>query len=297
MPEEHVTVVCTECGHLSPAGTRSCPRCSTAIDSTDSPPGAADETGVPDQNAASDQTVFSNQSPAADKTVISNQSPAPDRTVASDPDRATDRTLVSDQTTTTALSSASKPRRRAASEDSSESRLPVGTVLAQRYEVKSVLGTGGMGAVYKVFDRRLSRLVALKTIHPQLASTPEIMRRFTQEVLLAQKVVHKNVVRIFDIGDDGPTHFITMDLIEGVSLKDLILERGKFAPEEAIAVIREVCHALAAAHAEGIVHRDLKPSPPGPRRRGRFWGRPTTCRPSRRGWSPWTPVPTSSPWA
>ena len=134
-----------------------------------------------------------------------------------------------------------------------------GTILAGRYEIIRALGAGGMGAVYQAFDRRLSRVVALKTIHPHLATTPSLMKRFKQEVLLAQKVVHKNVVRIFDIGEDGPTKFITMDFISGADLKNKVLERGRLPAEEAISIIRQICFALQAAHAEGIVHRDLKP--------------------------------------
>src|SRR5262245_16696002 len=88
-----------------------------------------------------------------------------------------------------------------------------GAVLADRYQVIDTLGIGGMGSVYKVFDRRLTRVVALKTIHPELAATPVMMKRFKQEVLLAQKITHKNVVRIFDIGEDHGTTFITMDFI------------------------------------------------------------------------------------
>jgi eukaryotic-like serine/threonine-protein kinase len=142
--------------------------------------------------------------------------------------------------------------------DGVQTPLP-GTVLAERYEIIDTLGAGGMGAVYKVWDRRLTRVVALKTIHPQLAANPMMMKRFKQEILLAQKIVHKNVVRIFDIGEDQGMNFITMDFIEGVSLKDVIQTRGKLPPSEAVRMIREVCHALEAAHGEGVVHRDLKP--------------------------------------
>ncbi len=137
--------------------------------------------------------------------------------------------------------------------------LPPGTVLAGRYEIIQTLGIGGMGAVYKTFDRQLTRVVALKTILPDLASAPAALKRFKQEVLLAQQVVHKNVVRIFDIGEDGGTKFITMDFVEGVDLKTLVRERGKLPPAEAVAIVREVCSALEAAHAAGVVHRDLKP--------------------------------------
>jgi tetratricopeptide (TPR) repeat protein/predicted Ser/Thr protein kinase len=141
---------------------------------------------------------------------------------------------------------------------SEERALVPGTVIADRYEIIKTLGAGGMGAVYQTFDRRLSRVVALKTIHPHLATTPSLMKRFKQEVLLAQKVVHKNVVRIFDIGEDGPLKFITMDFITGVDLHKL-LEGGRLPAEEAISIIRQICFALQAAHAEGVVHRDLKP--------------------------------------
>jgi tetratricopeptide (TPR) repeat protein len=137
--------------------------------------------------------------------------------------------------------------------------LPPGTLLAGRYELIDTLGVGGMGAVYKAFDRQLTRVVALKTILPELASSALALKRFKQEVLHAQQVVHKNVVRIFDIGEDGPTKFITMDFIVGRDLKEVIRERGKFDPKDAVGIIREVCSALEAAHSAGVVHRDLKP--------------------------------------
>ncbi|PYS34864.1 MAG: hypothetical protein DMG14_28465, partial [Acidobacteria bacterium] len=137
--------------------------------------------------------------------------------------------------------------------------LPPGTILAGRYQIVDLLGVGGMGAVYKAFDRQLTRIVALKTILPEMASTPTALKRFKQEVLLAQSIVHKNVVRIFDIGEDGPTKFITMDFIDGVDLKSLISERGKLPPAEAAGILRRVCQGLEAAHAAGVVHRDLKP--------------------------------------
>src|SRR5678816_211540 len=156
--------------------------------------------------------------------------------------------------------SAPTMRRTAPPRSTDEQHTPLpGDLLADRYEVIDTLGVGGMGAVFKVFDRRLTRVVALKTIHPQLAATPVMMKRFKQEVLLAQKITHKNVVRIFDIGEDHGTAFLTMDFIEGVSLKDSIQERGKFPATEAVATIREVARALEAAHGEGVVHRDLKP--------------------------------------
>src|SRR5262244_3627117 len=138
-------------------------------------------------------------------------------------------------------------------------KLEPGTVLAGRYQIVDMLGVGGMGAVYKAFDRELTRIVALKTILPEMASTPTALKRFKQEVLLAQSIVHKNVVRIFDIGEDGATKFITMDFVEGKDLKHLIEERGKLPSTEAAGIIRQVCQGLEAAHGAGVVHRDLKP--------------------------------------
>jgi tetratricopeptide (TPR) repeat protein len=134
-----------------------------------------------------------------------------------------------------------------------------GTVLADRYQIVNVLGIGGMGAVYTAFDRQLTRTVALKTILPELAVTPTALNRLKQEVVLAQSVVHRNVIRIFDIGQDGPTKFITMDFIEGRTLKQVIDNRGTLPVDEAVGIIRQVCDGLEAAHSVGVVHRDLKP--------------------------------------
>src|SRR6185369_11456214 len=94
---------------------------------------------------------------------------------------------------------------------------------------------------------------------PELAANPAILKRFKQEVRLAQKVTHKHVVRIFDMGEDGGTKFITMDFIDGFDLKELLTRRGKLPALEAAGIIRQVCGALEAAHSEGVTHRDLKP--------------------------------------
>ena len=137
--------------------------------------------------------------------------------------------------------------------------LEPGSVLGNRYEILQLLGEGGMGAVYKVRDREVDRLVALKVIRPELAVRPEILQRFKQELILARQVTHKNVIRIFDLGEADGVKFITMDFIEGKDLKSLLQERGKLPPDEAVKIIAQVCRALEAAHSEGVVHRDLKP--------------------------------------
>src|SRR5260370_24168571 len=102
-----------------------------------------------------------------------------------------------------------------------------------------LLGEGGMGAVYKAMDRELNRPVALKLIRPELASNPSILARFKQELLLAHQVTHKNVIRIYDLGDADGVKFITMEFVEGQHLRTLILERKTFPPQEAFAIIQQ----------------------------------------------------------
>src|ERR1700689_2147187 len=148
---------------------------------------------------------------------------------------------------------------RPTSEAAAQGQLQPGTLLADRYEILTLLGQGGMGAVYKARDTELDRLVALKLIRPELASNPEILRRFKQELILAREVTHRNVIRIFDLGQARGIKFITMEFVEGRDLRTVIRDKGKLSPDETVTIIAQVCRALEAAHAAGVVHRDLKP--------------------------------------
>ena len=132
-------------------------------------------------------------------------------------------------------------------------------MLAQRYEIVRTLGEGGMGAVYQARDLELNRKVALKVIRPDLARNPAIIERFKQEILLSQKVTHKNVIRIYDLGEGEGVKFITMEFIEGQDLRSVIHERKKLPPGEAVEIMEQICLALEAAHSVGVIHRDLKP--------------------------------------
>jgi serine/threonine protein kinase/tetratricopeptide (TPR) repeat protein len=134
-----------------------------------------------------------------------------------------------------------------------------GTLLGARYQLLRILGQGGMGAVYEARDQELDRAIALKVIRPELASNPSILQRFKQELILSRNVTHKNVVRIFDLGEADGTKFITMEFVEGEDLRGVLRRHGKFSPQKAVAVIQQICRALEAAHAEGVIHRDLKP--------------------------------------
>jgi eukaryotic-like serine/threonine-protein kinase len=148
---------------------------------------------------------------------------------------------------------------RPSSEAASKGQLEPGTILAERFEIIQLLGQGGMGAVYKGRDLELDRLVALKLIRPDLASHPEILRRFKQELILAREVTHRNVIRIFDLGQAQGIKFITMEYVEGRDLRTLIREKEKMACEEAVPIVLQIAAALEAAHNAGVVHRDLKP--------------------------------------
>ncbi|MBK8259257.1 MAG: serine/threonine protein kinase [Polyangiaceae bacterium] len=136
--------------------------------------------------------------------------------------------------------------------------LPVGHVLAERYEVLERVGAGGMGTVYRVFDRALSEEVALKVLRPELAGDPRAIERFVREVKLARKIAHPNVCRIFDLGTADGIAFLTMELLGGESLRRRIT-RGVDPPGERLRLLVEIARGLSAVHAEGILHRDLKP--------------------------------------
>jgi eukaryotic-like serine/threonine-protein kinase len=138
-------------------------------------------------------------------------------------------------------------------------QLQPGDLLGERYEIVRLIGQGGMGAVYQAYDRELERQVALKVIRAEMAANPEILRRFKQELILARQITHRNVIRIFDLGQADGIKFITMEYIEGEDLQAVLRKKKKLEPSEAVNIIAQICRALEAAHAEGVIHRDLKP--------------------------------------
>jgi tetratricopeptide (TPR) repeat protein len=142
--------------------------------------------------------------------------------------------------------------------------LSPGRAFGPRYHIVSVVGVGGMGAVYKAWDQELGVLVALKVIRPEVAADPEaarsLERRFKQELLLARQVTHRNVVRIHDLGEVNGIKYITMPFIEGEDLADILKREGKLSVSRVMALSRTMVSGLVAAHEAGIVHRDLKPA-------------------------------------
>lgn len=134
-----------------------------------------------------------------------------------------------------------------------------GTEFGPRYRIESLLGRGGMGAVYKAYDRELDRVVALKVVRPELTTDPSILQRFKQELLLASRISQKNILRIHDLGDVEGVKFISMAYVEGEDLHRVLERQGRLPLARALNLTRQLCAALDAAHAEGVVHRDLKP--------------------------------------
>lgn len=135
-----------------------------------------------------------------------------------------------------------------------------GEVFAGRYEIKSVLGQGGMGVVYRAVDRELDEQVAIKLLHGEMVRRDaSLLERFKQEIRLARRITHPNVVRTHDLGEADGLYYITMEFVEGTSLDDLIRKRGKLPVGVTLTVARQLLRALEAAHAQGVVHRDIKP--------------------------------------
>ena len=134
-----------------------------------------------------------------------------------------------------------------------------GSLLAGRYRIEGIVGVGGMGIVYRAADQQLGIPVAVKVLRSEHARDHRFRERFRREIILARQVSHRNVVRIHDLGEDGETCFLTMDLIEGRSLRDILEQDGALALPRAVSLVKQLARALAGAHAQGVIHRDLKP--------------------------------------
>ena len=135
----------------------------------------------------------------------------------------------------------------------------VGRVLDGRYRVEARIARGGMATVYRALDTRLDRVVALKVMHQLFAENDQFVARFIREAKSAARLSHPNVVAVYDQGDDGGYVFLAMEYVQGRTLRDLLRERTRLTPEEALWVLEPVLAALSAAHAAGLVHRDVKP--------------------------------------
>ena len=143
--------------------------------------------------------------------------------------------------------------------DQTLARPPVGRVLDGRYRVESLIATGGMATVYLGTDTRLDRTVALKVMHAELANDEDFVRRFVGEARSVARLSHPNVVAVYDQGADGRTLYLAMEYVPGRTLRDLMNERGRLSPRDALDIMDGILAGLGAAHAAGIAHRDVKP--------------------------------------
>jgi serine/threonine protein kinase len=128
-----------------------------------------------------------------------------------------------------------------------------------KYQVVRVLGTGGMGTVYQAMQPAMNRMVALKLIRPEMVTKPDALARFHKEMMVTARIEHPNTIRVYDFGDDNGQLYLAMELLDGVSLRQVINSDKQLELARLIRIGKQVAHALGAIHARGIVHRDLKP--------------------------------------
>src|SRR5580704_16373175 len=152
------------------------------------------------------------------------------------------------------------PQRKPSSVPTDEGRFPAGTTLGERYRVIALLGRGGMGEVYRAHDLKLEQQVALKFLPPATARDTRLLERFRGEVRIARQVSHRNVCRVYDLGEIDGAPFISMEYVDGEDLGSLLRRIGRLPGDKAIEFARRLCAGLAAAHEKGVLHRDLKPA-------------------------------------
>jgi serine/threonine-protein kinase len=134
-----------------------------------------------------------------------------------------------------------------------------GDLIADRYELEELVGTGGMSSVFRARDRQLERRVAIKILHQHYAEDPEYLERFRREARAVAKLSHPNIVTVIDRGDDDGRQYIVFEHVEGENLKELVIRSGRLPVRRALELALAVADGLAFAHNHGLVHRDVKP--------------------------------------
>ncbi len=220
---------CSQCGAQIPAGKGFCADCGSRVFPSS-----------PSQKAR----------PAGDLTLTAATSPsAPPATPASPPPPATSRAAAHTSGSHGSLTDSSVD----------EGHYLPGTILLDRYRITGLLGRGGMGEVYRATDLKLGQQVALKFL-PPAAATEAALIRFKAEVRVARQISHRNVCRVYDIGEVDGSHFLSMEYVQGEDLSSLLRRIGRIPGDKALELARQICAGVAAAHDKGVLHRDLKPS-------------------------------------
>jgi hypothetical protein len=212
---------CSACQQPVPDTARFCPHCATPVAFTDQP------------------TAFTE-----DATVLAGGAPKPAERPASARPRSHSNPSSSGWLTSSG----------------SHGRFEPGAMLADRYRIVARLGQGGMGEVYRADDLKLGQPVALKFLPPTLERDTVRLAQFHNEVRLARQIAHKNVCRMYDIGDADGLPFLTMEYVDGEDLATLLRRIGRLPEDKALDLARQLCAGLAAAHERGVLHRDLKPA-------------------------------------
>ena len=137
--------------------------------------------------------------------------------------------------------------------------LPTGKVFGGRDEILEEVGSGGMGMVYRALDRELGEQVAIKTLRPELVRNPSLIERFKSEIRLARHISDKHIVRTHDFGERDGVYFLTMEYVEGITVRELLDTRGHLGVAPTLAIASQLAQSLVAAHEQGVIHRDIKP--------------------------------------
>ena len=137
--------------------------------------------------------------------------------------------------------------------------IKIGMTVADRYEIMEKIGTGGMSDVYRAKDHKLSRFVAVKVLKQEFSENKDFLQKFRSEAQSAAGLMHPNIVNVYDVGEENGSHYIVMELVEGITLKKYIEKKARLSVREAVSIAIQVAQGIEAAHNNHIIHRDIKP--------------------------------------
>ena len=137
--------------------------------------------------------------------------------------------------------------------------LELGIIIGNRYEIIEKIGSGGMSDVYKAKCHKLNRYVAIKVLKKEFCENKSFVSKFRVEAQSAAGLSHPNIVSVYDVGEEGGLHYIVMELVEGITLKEYIQKKARLSVKESISIAIQVASGIEAAHNKHIIHRDIKP--------------------------------------